>query len=48
MTEKIQPYSQKQEKYGSWIISKVGRWQATIYELTGGRLIHSWAVRLLF
>ena len=38
MTEKIQPYSQKQEKYGSWIISKVGRWQTTIYELTGGRL----------
>jgi deazaflavin-dependent oxidoreductase (nitroreductase family) len=38
MTEKTQPYSQKQEKYGSWIISKVGRWQTTIYELTGGRL----------
>jgi deazaflavin-dependent oxidoreductase (nitroreductase family) len=38
MTEKIQPYSQKQEKYGSWIISKVGRWQTTVYELTGGRL----------
>ena len=38
MTEKIQPYSQKQEKYGSWIITKVGRWQTTVYELTGGRL----------
>ena len=38
MTEKIQPYTQKQEKYGSWIISKVGRWQTTVYELTGGRL----------
>ncbi len=38
MTDKIQPYSQKQEKFGSWIISKVGRWQTTVYELTGGRL----------
>jgi deazaflavin-dependent oxidoreductase (nitroreductase family) len=38
MTGKIQPYSQKQEKFGSWIISKVGRWQTTVYELTGGRL----------
>ncbi|MEH6592166.1 MAG: nitroreductase/quinone reductase family protein [Halioglobus sp.] len=38
MTEEIQPYSQKQEKIGSWIIRKVGRWQTTVYELTGGRL----------
>jgi deazaflavin-dependent oxidoreductase (nitroreductase family) len=38
MTGNIQPYSQKQEKFGSWIISKVGRWQTTVYELTGGRL----------
>ena len=38
MTDNIQPYTQKQEKFGSWIISKIGRWQTTVYELTGGRL----------
>jgi deazaflavin-dependent oxidoreductase (nitroreductase family) len=38
MTGDIQPYTQKQEKLGSWIIRKVGRWQTTVYELTGGRL----------
>ncbi|MBK6509833.1 MAG: nitroreductase family deazaflavin-dependent oxidoreductase [Haliea sp.] len=38
MTGDVQPYTQKQEKFGSWIISKVGRWQTTVYELTGGRL----------
>jgi deazaflavin-dependent oxidoreductase (nitroreductase family) len=38
MTDNIQPYSAKQEKFGSWIISNVGRWQTTVYELTGGRL----------
>ena len=38
MTGTIQPYTPKQEKFGSWIISKVGRWQTTVYELSGGRL----------
>ena len=38
MTKDIQRYTPKQEKFGSWIISKVGRWQTTVYELTGGRL----------
>jgi deazaflavin-dependent oxidoreductase (nitroreductase family) len=38
MTGNIQPYTPKQEKFGSWIISKVGRWQTTVYELSGGRL----------
>jgi len=38
MTKEIQRYTPKQEKFGSWIISKVGRWQTTVYELTGGRL----------
>ena len=38
MTGDVQPYTQKQEKFGSWIISKVGCWQTTVYELTGGRL----------
>jgi len=36
MTKEIQRYTPKQEKFGSWIISKVGRWQTTVYELTGG------------
>ncbi|CAA0121625.1 F420H(2)-dependent quinone reductase [Halioglobus japonicus] len=38
MTQDIQRYTPKQEKFGSWVISKVGRWQTTVYELTGGRL----------
>ncbi len=38
MTKDVQPYTPKQEKIGSWIINKVGRWQTTVYELTGGRL----------
>ena len=38
MTGEIKPYTQKQEKFGSWIISRVGRWQTAVYELTGGRL----------
>ena len=38
MTDKTQPFTPKQEKFGSWIIGKVGRWQTTVYELTGGRL----------
>lgn len=38
MTKDIQPFTPKQERIGSWIIRKVGRWQATVYELTGGRL----------
>lgn len=36
--EKVQPYTAKQEKIGSWIINKVGRWQTRVYELSGGRL----------
>jgi deazaflavin-dependent oxidoreductase (nitroreductase family) len=38
MTNVIQPYTKKQEKFGSWIINRVGRWQTTVYELSGGRL----------
>ncbi len=37
MTKAVQPYTQKQEKFGTWIINKVGRWQTTVYELSGGR-----------
>ncbi len=38
MAKDIQPYTPQQEKFGSWIISKVGRWQTVVYELSGGRL----------
>lgn len=34
----FKPYTAKQEKFGSWIISKIGRWQTSVYELTGGRV----------
>ncbi len=34
----IKPYTEKQEKFGSWIINRVGRMQTFVYELTGGRL----------
>ncbi|MEZ5502374.1 MAG: nitroreductase/quinone reductase family protein [Halioglobus sp.] len=38
MADDIQRYTPKQEKFGSWIISRIGRWQTAVYELTGGRL----------
>ena len=38
MTDEIKPYSEGQEKFGSWAINKLGRWQTKVYELTGGRL----------
>lgn len=38
MTDDIKPYSARQEKFGSWLISRVGRWQTTVYELSGGRV----------
>ena len=34
----FKPYTQKQEKFGSWMINRVGRMQTAVYELTGGRL----------
>lgn len=37
-TENIKPYTQGQEKFGTWFINTLGRWQVRIYELTGGRL----------
>jgi len=36
--DKVEPYTAKQEKFGSWIINRVGRWQTRVYELSGGRL----------
>lgn len=39
MTEpKYKPYTEKQEKFGSALIKKVGKYQTKVYELTGGRL----------
>ena len=38
MTTEFKPYTQRQEKFGSWIINKIGRWQTTVYELTGGKV----------
>ena len=38
MADEIKPFTEGQEKFGSWIISRVGRWQTFVYELTGGRL----------
>ncbi len=39
MTDKtIKPYTAKQEKFGAWLISRIGRWQVKVYEWTGGRL----------
>ena len=38
MTDEVKPFTEREEKIGSWLINRVGRWQATVYELTGGRL----------
>lgn len=38
MSGKVQPYSARQEKFGSWLINRVGRWQTAVYEMSGGRL----------
>lgn len=38
MTEKPRPYTPGQEKFGSWLINRLGRMQTAVYELTGGRL----------
>lgn len=38
MPDKIEPYSPGQEKFGSWIINRLGKMQTVVYELTGGRL----------
>lgn len=34
----IKPYSEGQEKFGSWLIKNVGKWQVSVYRATGGRL----------
>ena len=34
----IKPYTEKQERFGTWMINGVGRMQTFVYELTGGRV----------
>ena len=38
MSDTIKPYSARQEKFGTWIINRLGRWQTRVYEMTGGRV----------
>ncbi|NND67067.1 MAG: nitroreductase family deazaflavin-dependent oxidoreductase [Halioglobus sp.] len=38
MADEIKAYTEGQEKFGSFLINRVGRWQAKVYELSGGRL----------
>ena len=38
MSDTIKPFTPGQEKFGTWLINRVGRWQTTVYELSGGRL----------
>lgn len=38
MSEETKPFTPGQEKFGSWLINRVGRLQTTVYELTGGRV----------
>ena len=35
------PYTEKQEKFGTSIIKKYGKFQVVIYRLTGGRLLNT-------
>ncbi len=34
----IKPYSEKQEKFGTWLIKNIGKWQVAVYRATGGRV----------
>lgn len=34
----IKPYSEGQEKFGSWLIKNIGKWQVSVYRATGGRV----------
>ena len=36
--KEIKPYSEGQEKFGSWLIKNIGKWQVAVYRATGGRL----------
>jgi deazaflavin-dependent oxidoreductase (nitroreductase family) len=34
----IKPYIEKQEKFGTWLIRNIGKWQVAVYRATGGRI----------
>ncbi len=34
----IKPYSTRQEKFGTWLIRNIGKWQVAVYRATGGRV----------
>lgn len=36
--KEIKPYSEGQEKFGTWLIRNVGKWQVAVYRATGGRV----------
>lgn len=38
MTDQIKPYTEGQEKFGSFLINRLGKFQTAVYELTGGRV----------
>ena len=37
-TEKFQPWTAKQERFGKVFIKKIAKWQTKVYELSNGRL----------
>jgi len=34
----FKPYSAGQEKFGTWLIKNIGKWQVAVYRATGGRI----------
>ena len=34
----IKPYSEGQEKFGTWLIRNIGKWQVAVYRATGGKV----------
>ena len=36
--ENLGAWSPLQERFGKWFIKKIGKWQTTVYEMTGGRI----------
>ena len=35
--KEIKPYSEGQEKFGSWLTKNIGKWQVAVYRATDGR-----------
>jgi len=34
----FKPYSESQEKFGTWLIRNIGKWQVAVYRATGGKV----------